>query len=353
MIKDIVNKVKSMVSKNTSNIKKIQGIDISAYQGDSINWSKVSQSDIKFVILRSTTKNGELDTHFWKNYNAAKLFGYTPDVYHFSYALSTEKAIVDAENLIDKLNGETPVIWLDLEWSEQGELGKDKVTEIATAFVKTCVSLGYECNIYSNLNWYKNYYHADKLKALGCKFWIARYGINDGNLDEKYKPNVGEYIWQYTSRGKVSGINGNVDMNMKYETSTEPEIATIQKLVKVICTSINIRTSPDSSISTNKVGYYKNGDIVEVIGITKNSWYKDANGHYFSANRKYTADLTGTVYNCYHLNMRDSNSTKGKVVTVLDANDKLSLLKESNGWYYAKTANGTKGYVSGKYVKPD
>lgn len=359
MFNELINKVKNYTStkdkKATENIKEIKGVDISSFQGN-ISWEKVAKTDVKFAILRSTTKNGELDTKFWKNYNGAKTYGLDVSVYHFSYALTIDKAIYDAKNLINKLNGETPVIWLDLEWAEQGKLGKNKVTEITTAFVKTCQENGYECNIYSNVDWYKNYYHADKLKELGCKFWIARYGTNDGFLQNKYKPNVGEYIWQYTSKGEVAGINGDVDMNMKYETNTSSsassgtEVTKIQKLVKIICTSVNIRKSPSASSSI--AGYYKNGNIVEVVGVTKNkSWYKDSKGRYFTANSKYVIDLTGTVYNCYKLNLRESNSTSSKIITVLDVNDKLNILKESGKWYYVETSKGIKGYVSSGYVK--
>lgn len=362
MLKDILNKVKTYIStkdkKVTENIKEIKGVDISSFQGN-ISWEKVAKTDVKFAILRSTTRNGNLDTRFWQNYRGAKVYNLDVSVYHFSYALDTAKAISDAKNLIKKLEGEKPVIWLDLEWAEQGKLGKDKVTEIATAFVNTCKSLGYECNIYSNVDWYKNYYHSNKLKALGCKFWIARYGTNDGFLQNKYKPNLGEYIWQYTSKGEVAGITGNVDMNIKYKNSNSSssissgtEITKIQKLVKIICSSVNIRKTPNSSANSNIIGVYKNGNIVEVIGITKNkSWYKDSKGNYFTANNKYVTDLIGIVYNCYKLNLRESNSTKSKVVTVLDVNDKLNILKESGKWYYVETSKGIKGYVSSSYVK--
>ena len=365
MFNNIINKAKSYIGINKDAkvaVTEIKGIDVSSYNSN-ISWERVAKTDVKFAIIRSTTKNGNLDTKFWVNYRGAKTYGLEVDVYHFSYALTTEKAISDAKNLINKLNGEKPVIWLDLEWADQGKLGKDKVTEIAITFVNTCKSCGYECNIYSNVDWYKNYYHADKLKALGCKFWIARYGTNDVFLQNKYKPNLGEYIWQYTSKGEVNGIIGDVDMNIKYEeasdnssnspnSSSKIEITKIQKLVKIICTSVNVRKTPNSSTSSNITGNYYNGDIVEVVGITKNkSWYKDSKGKYFTANSKYVIDLTGVVYNCYKLNLRESNSTKSKIVTVLNVGDKLNILKESEKWYYVKTSKGMTGYVSSSYVK--
>lgn len=354
ILSNLKNAITKDKTRGISSIKQIKGVDVSSYQGN-ISWEKVSKTDVKFAILRGTTRNGNLDTKFNQNYKGAKAYGLDVDVYHFSYALDTKKAIADAKNLINKLNGKKMTIWLDLEWIEQGKLGKNKVTEIAIAFINTCNELGYECNIYSNVDWYKNYYHADKLKELGCKFWIARYGTNDGTINIKYKPNIGEYIWQYTSKGRINGIIGDVDMNMKYESvfqNEEPKVTSIEKMVKVICTSINKRKTPDSSISTNKNGIYKNNDIIEVIGITKNkSWYKDIDGNYFTANKKYVVDLTGIVYNCYKLNLRDKASTQGKIINVLNQGDNLYVLKKFDNWYYVKTLKGLKGWVNKKYVK--
>ena len=340
----------------SSNILQEKGIDISSYQG-TILWEKLSKTDIKFVILRSTIKSGDLDTKFIQNYNNAKAYGFDISVYHFSYALTVNKAISDAENLIQKLSGKKVVIWLDLEYEEQGKLGKNNVTEIASAFVKACQNKGYECNIYSNLNWYQNYYYPEKLKNLGCKFWIARYGNNDGNIDLKYKPNVGETIWQYTDKGRIDGISGYVDLNMRYiEKDNEiinDDYIKINKYTKVICTSIYKRKTPNSSISTNIVGTYKNNDIIKVIGITKNnSWYLDVDGYYFTANKKWVNDLIGTIYNCYMLNVREFDNKNSNIITVINVNEEVAILDQSeNKWYYIQTKNGIKGWVNNNYIK--
>lgn len=354
---------------NALNKKEIKGIDVSSYQGN-IDWKQVAADNIKFVILRGVLKNGSMDTYFEKNYSGAKSQGLDISVYHFSYALNTTTAVYDAENLINKLNGRKMTIWLDLEWATQGALGKNKVTEIAAAYVKTCKSLGYKCNIYSNLDWYKNRYNADELRALGCEFWIARYGINNGQLIEKYKPNINELIWQYTSKGRVNGISGDVDMNVIYidgnennsgseSGSSSATVTPIKKLVKIITNSINVRTSPNSSSNSNICGVYKNEDLIEVIGITQNkSWYKDVNGNYFTANSKWVTDAIGTVYNCSLLNVRDKYKT-GNIIDTIKVGTKLNLLSIYNGWYYAEVSelpdgtktNGTKGWISGKYIK--
>lgn len=213
-------------------IGKVKGLDVSSYQGN-IDWKKVANQGYKFTILRSALKSGNLDTHFEQNYFGAKSAGLEVDVYQFSYALSIHTAIEDANNLIAKLNGKKVDIWLDLEWATQGKLGKDTVTEIAIAYINECKRLGYKCNIYSNTSWYKNYYHADKLRELGCKFWIAKYGVNDGIYDESRKPNIGEFIWQYTSKGQVDGISGNTDLNMMYVEEGEKMANTVDKILEL------------------------------------------------------------------------------------------------------------------------
>lgn len=193
-------------------------IDVSSYQG-TIDWKHVKLSGIQYAILRGVIKNGNLDSAFEKNYmnairNDIKILG----AYQFSYALNEEAAQNDALNMIRKLNGKKLTIWLDLEWAEQRNLGKDKVTAIAKTYINTCREAGYTCHIYSNLDWFKNVYHATELKKLGCRFWIARYPAADtGIIKEHLKPNVGECMWQYSSKGSVDGISGNVDMNLLYE----------------------------------------------------------------------------------------------------------------------------------------
>lgn len=333
-------------------------IDVSAYQGN-INWSKVKGDNIKYAILRGITKNGMLDTTFETNYvNAVKAGINIIGVYHFSYALNETTAINDAKNMITKLNGKKLSIYLDLEWSEQRKLGKEKVTSIAKAYVSTCKSLGYPCHIYSNLDWYKNVYDDKALSALGCEFWIARYPSNDtGIIKESLKPNIGESIWQYSSKGKVSGISGSVDMNIIYKlsnnsndsnsNSNSSSSTSSEFLGKITASSLKIRSG--GSTAHPQIGSYKNGDIVQVIGKSSTGWYQTNKG--FISN-SYVEQCIGIVYNCTALNMRlKPNSTLDNVVKTLKKGDEIALLSDNGNWYKCKTEDGVTGWVSKKYVK--
>lgn len=190
------------------------GIDISEYQGD-IDFSLVKSSGVKFAVLRSTKSDGTVDAKFEQYYKGLITYGISPACYKYSYAKNEAEAIAEANGVIKLLGNRKIAIWYDLENANQANLiGKAGIERVALAFLTTCVRAGYPVGIYCNLNWYNNYI-ADSLKRT-YTFWIARYGQNNGLLDEAYKPNVGEQAWQYTSTGHVKGITGNVDLDVLY-----------------------------------------------------------------------------------------------------------------------------------------
>ena len=191
----------------------IKGIDVSSNQGKP-DWTKVSNSEVKFAILRIHQKSG-IDTSFEHNYKGCKSNGILIGGYKYSYALTPAQAIDEAENVISVLGGrglDFPIFY-DLEWSQQRSLGKQAVENIAVAFLTRIKKAGYKAGIYCNLDWY-NSVLSDALKQYDC--WIARYPASDnGSVQERLRPNVG-VGWQYSSKGKVSGISGNVDMDVFY-----------------------------------------------------------------------------------------------------------------------------------------
>ena len=61
--------------------------------------------------------------------------------------------------------------------------------------------------------------HADLKRDFD--FWIARYPRNDTgtyNRNSSLRPSYTKAVaWQYSSKGKVEGINGNVDLDVDYD----------------------------------------------------------------------------------------------------------------------------------------
>lgn len=320
---------------------KIPGIDVSEYQ-KTINWGLVAKSGIKFAILRTVLRSGELDTTFEYNYTNATANNISVFGYIYSYSLSTSEAISHANNLINKLKGKMIPIYLDLEWDNQRSLGVQGVTEIAKAFISTLKSRGYEVNIYSSLDWYNNAYNSNQLKALGCKFWIAIYGKNTGDFNEKWKPNDEVYIWQYTSAGSVSGIQGNVDLNMMYI-----RVKPVEKLIKVTASSgLRRRDLPNGSI----IGALSFCGIHQVKGITLDGeWYVGIDGKYFSAKPGNVADLVGRIKGD-GVRIRAGPGTDQNILGALSTQHTVTGLTKQGDWFYCKTSVGITGWVSSTYI---
>lgn len=191
-----------------------QGIDVSECQG-TIDWSQVKAAGISFACLRSTKKNGSVDKTFEYNLTNCVELGIDYSCYKYAYAKTHDEARQEADTVINLLKDRKMPIWYDLEDVSIAQLGKDSIEGIALSFIGECVEAGFDVGIYCNKTWYDNYisqYLKDKFT-----FWIARYGKNTGLLDEQYKPTGRNVIaWQYTSHGKVPGIDGYVDRDVLY-----------------------------------------------------------------------------------------------------------------------------------------
>jgi GH25 family lysozyme M1 (1,4-beta-N-acetylmuramidase) len=342
------------VSTTTENI----GIDVSSIQGN-INWSKVKSSGIKFVISRGIERDKTLDDKFEENYKGATEQGLPFGVYQFCYDLTVASTIDSAKRMVSSLKGKKIPIWLDLEWSSLGKLGKNKVTEIAKAYVNECKKLGYVCNIYSNTNWYKNYYNANELKQLGCSFWIASCPFawfDNGTLKSGLKPNVGETIWQYSSKGKVNGISGDVDMNILYgdidkifnqkvtKVNTETKTSSSISIKNVVTASVlNVRKLPNASSTI--LTTLKKGSTVTITAY-QNGWYGTTIGWVSS---QYISTTKGKI-TASTLNYRASNNTSAKILGTFSNGEIVNLLNENNGWYLCQQGNKF-GWCSGQYIK--
>lgn len=202
----------------------IKAIDVSAWQ-ESIDWKKVAGTGVKVAILRCTAGSSDLtakDSYFEKNYSGATKNGIKVGVYRFSYAKTIDQIKKEANGVVAALKGKTITypVFLDLEWEwQQKNLTKAQLGDFIEAFRTIIEKAGYIFGIYCNLNWIRNILPAS---AQSYPLWIARYPLEDkGVIREDLRIDSGDYKncigWQYSSKGKVSGINGNVDMDVFYK----------------------------------------------------------------------------------------------------------------------------------------
>ena len=192
-----------------------QGIDVSEHQGR-IDWNAVKASGIDFAILRvgfgAPSWGGRVDYQFNRNISECERLGIPYGVYIYSYAFDNQQAADEASMVIDCLSGHNPrlPVYYDLEDRTIIADGRQSgIASRAQTFCNKISSAGYKAGIYANLNWFNNILTDPVFKSGSWDHWIAQY-----NSQCHY---TGSYsFWQYTSRGKVSGISGNIDMNYAY-----------------------------------------------------------------------------------------------------------------------------------------
>ena len=181
-------------------------IDVSEHQGK-IDWEKV-KPQIDGAILRSgygSDYTNQDDEQFKRNADECTRLGIPFGVYLYSYADSIEKAKSEAAHVLRLIKGYklSYPVYLDLEESGTSEGAVERVIVFGDIIEKA----GYWCGIYANLYWWEMI-----LKKGLERFtkWVAQYNVaceyDGANLD----------IWQYSSKGRIDGIGGNVDMNECY-----------------------------------------------------------------------------------------------------------------------------------------
>ncbi len=195
-------------------MSKQRGIDVSSWQGV-IDWKEVKKSGIEFAMIRAGYGNGIKDPYLEANVKGCKENNINFGLYWFSYALDINEAIIEANsicNLADKYQPNYPICF-DYEYDSYNNAVKKGKTpsiqtmiDIATTFLSQVEKRGYYAMFYSNYDYLNRVFSGLLIKY---DIWYALWSKSKGNI------NAG--IWQYSATGKVSGISGNVDLDISYK----------------------------------------------------------------------------------------------------------------------------------------
>lgn len=196
-----------------------KGIDVSRHQGE-IDWQKVGETDVEFVFIRVGYRgygNGRMveDEQFVDNIKGALGAGLKVGVYYFSQAVNTEEALEEANFVLEQIapyKVEMPVV-VDVEKvsDSQGRMNLISVeerTNITMAFCEAIEAAGYIPMIYHNMEMGVMLLDLEPLE--NYEKWFAYYGT------ELYYP-YDYQVWQYSEKGSVEGISGDVDLNISFK----------------------------------------------------------------------------------------------------------------------------------------
>jgi lysozyme len=204
----------------------IRGIDVSRWQGANINWGLVAQDNVHFVFARATYGT-TIDQTFYANATGAHQAGIRVGAYHFATFTNRQTMLAEARAFVSQLERVSltyPAV-LDLEHARG--ISRANLTTLAIEFMEYVQSQGYSVMLYSYNNFFLE--RLDLSRLQGYDLWVANY------VREPEIP--GQTIWQYTDRGRVSGIAGNVDLNVAYVDMTVRRYVTVDKDI-----SDNIKT---------------------------------------------------------------------------------------------------------------
>ena len=196
----------------------IKGIDVSTYQGD-IDWEKVAASGVKFVFIRLGYRGYESgllvkDDRFEDNIRGALQNGIAVGVYFVTQAISVEEAVEEAQFVMENIrpyNVTWPIV-LDIEdaasaTARTAELSQQARTDHAIAFCETVKESGYTPMLYCNIRWFIE--KLDITRITDYDKWFAQY------FRKPFFPYAFQ-MWQYSSTGRIDGIEGNVDYNISF-----------------------------------------------------------------------------------------------------------------------------------------
>lgn len=194
----------------------IKGIDVSKWQG-TINWAEVAGDGVKFAMIRLGYggKNGAacgVDSFYQKNVEGALANGIAVGCYFYSYALTVEAVKKEAAFVIQQLakyKGRIlyPIAF-DIEDSTQAGLGKRTLTDMVTAFCSALEAAGYYASFYCNADWARN--RLDMQALARFDFWLAQWTATPTYTGHAFN------MWQSSSKGRVDGISGDVDMDTAF-----------------------------------------------------------------------------------------------------------------------------------------
>lgn len=231
---------------------KYEGIDVSNWQGY-INYQQVKQSGIEVVYIKSSQGSNIKDAYFDINYENAKANGLKVGFYHFLTATNTEEAELEARFFASVIAGKQPDCKLVMDYEVFGGVSAEESNNITQVFLETVKRLtNKDIIVYSDLSNAQDRFNRNI--ADNYELWIAYYG--DYNNLRYVQTSWERWIGvQYTDRGYVPGIRGNVDRDLYTENIFLSDT-----------TEIPNTENPNDSINTETVFYtVQSGDTLSKI----------------------------------------------------------------------------------------
>ena len=343
-------------------------IDVSYHQG-TIDWKKVKNAGIDYVILRAgyrASASGTLnkDKMFETYIKDAQKAGLKVGAYIYSQAISVEEAEAEANFILNRIKNYTidlPVVF-DYEYygAQEGRLynahlSKSEKTKCAEAFCKKVSAAGYQAMVYANASFCESELDTAALHKK-YQIWMARYNSYSYKESRDKGVRYGGQIdfWQCSESAKVDGIDStSVDFNWWYKSKNAQAGSGViyDSAMGAWVYQVNGKIDTDyTGVAYNSNGwwYVKNGKVdFTYTGLASNAngwWYirngqvdftytgfaGNANGNWYVENGQITFRKNGIEY----------GTVKGKTgwwhVKGSQVVHDTTVAENEKGWWYVK-----------------
>jgi len=175
---------------------------------NSIDFSK-AKDELDLAIIRVQYGSTTIDTKYKQFVAGCKQYGIPFGHYAYCRFVSINDALVEADDFHERADKDALFLVADVE--EQTCKNPADIVPATQAFIDRLKSKGWKVGLYTGHAFYKQY----GMKQVKADFlWIPRYAGNDIGQPTGNKPDMQCDIWQYTEKGKMAGVSGNVDLNV-------------------------------------------------------------------------------------------------------------------------------------------
>lgn len=194
-------------------ISTFKGIDVSKWQ-EEIDWNKVKNAGVDFVMIKAG-EGTKVEEKFFQNIKGAKEAGIQCGIYWFANARNLDECHIEAAICLETIKEyqlEYPVVY-DFEYRTMEnenplKYNRELATEVIFSFLSDIEKAGYYAMAYSNKDFPQRYLYIERITDR-FDFWYANYGIS--------VPDTECGIFQYSCKGRIDGINTDVDLDISYK----------------------------------------------------------------------------------------------------------------------------------------
>lgn len=181
----------------------VAGIDISAHNGDSIDFEAVRADSVEFVLIKATEGADFKDRNFLRNLREARRAGLKVGAYHF-YRFD-RSGYTQALNFLNSVRGrelDLPLVIDIEEWTNPKEYQTGGILKNLDRMISHLTARGYRVMLYTNKDGYERFIRG---RFDSYPVWISSFTEPDEDIEWD--------LWQHSHRGSVDGVDSKVDLN--------------------------------------------------------------------------------------------------------------------------------------------